>query len=190
VTAIIVSLVVFAAVGAAVWVLRASDSNSPSSATSPPGSATKAAGGTSAPGVPAEVVSVAGLRQRADGATHPVFWAGPRAGARIEFTQTTDGSTYVRYLTGSAEAGDKRPDYVVVATYPQPDAYDRATTTARGRGYRIWTLPTGGAAIAPSGASKNVYVVYPDKPYQIEVYAPTASEARRLVFTDAIVPVV
>ena len=63
----------------------------------------------------------------------PVFWAGPRSKARLEFTQTTDGRTYVRYLTGSAQAGVRRADYIAVATYPQPDAYNRATAAATPR---------------------------------------------------------
>src|SRR5690349_21787017 len=31
---------------------------------------------------------------------HPVYWAGPRAGATYELTRSPDGRVYIRYLTG------------------------------------------------------------------------------------------
>jgi hypothetical protein len=190
VVAVVVALIVFAAVAAAVWFLASSDSSSTSGTPTPaPGSATTAAGGNVVPGTPAEIVSVAKLRARADGVGHPVYWAGPRLGARIEFTQTTDGSTYVRYLTGSAKAGAKRPNYVVVATYAQPDAYTRATTTARERGYSITTLGDGSVAITKPGRLQNVYLVFPGRPYQVEVFTPRAAEAHRLVSSGSVLPV-
>ena len=52
----------------------------------------------------AKEVSVQELEDAAGSKDQPVFWAGPQTGSRYEFTETADGSVYVRYLTGNAEA--------------------------------------------------------------------------------------
>jgi hypothetical protein len=187
--AIVVALIVFAAAAAVVWFLRSSDSSStPEPA---PGSAntTAASGGNTAPGIRAQVVSLAKLRELAGQASHPVFWAGPRLGSRLEFTQTTDGSTFIRYLTGSAKAGVQRARYVVVATYSQPDAYARVTKIARNSNYSVRTLPDGTVAVTKPGRPQNMYLVSRGKPYQVEVFAPTVAQTRSLVLGGAITPV-
>jgi hypothetical protein len=50
-------------------------------------------------------------------------------------------------------------------------------------------LPNGGIAVTRRGRPQNIYLVYPSQPYQVEVYAPTAGEARRLVLSGAIASV-
>jgi hypothetical protein len=177
--AAIVAVIVFAAVGAAVWFAHSSgSSSSTSSSPSPPTRAT--------PAVAAEIVSPARLREIATASGRLLYWAGPRRGTRIEYTRTRDGSTYVRYLTGSARAGAPGARYVVVATYVQPDAYQRVSTTARKQHLFVANLPGGAIAVTRAGHPENINVVYPKLPYQIEVYTPTAAETRQLVFAGAI----
>ena len=118
-----------------------------------------------------------------------MYWAGLREGAELEYTRTSDGTTYVRYLTGSAKAGAPGADYVVVATYPQPGAYERVSSIADQRHFFTADLANEGLAVIKPDRPQNIYVVYPDSAYQIEVYAPTANAARQLVFGGAIRPV-
>jgi hypothetical protein len=139
--------------------------------------------------VEATIVSVEELRQASTASGRPVYWAGARDGARLEFTRTADGTTYVRYLTGSAQAGALGAGYVVVATYPQPDAYERVTSAAKEEQYFTADLPGRGRAVVKPERPQNVYVVYPGRPYQVEVYAPTADQARQLVFGGAVRPI-
>jgi hypothetical protein len=187
--AIVVAVIVFAAVAAVVWFLRSDDSSSSGNPTPAPGSATTSAGSAAVPGIAARIVSLAKLRDFAGRAGHPVFWAGPRVGSRIEFTQTTDGSTYVRYLTGSAKVGTKRARYVVVATYPQPDAYARATKIARSSNFNMRTLADGTVAITRPRRPQNINLVTRGKAYQVEVFSPTPAETQALVLGGAITPV-
>lgn len=140
-------------------------------------------------GVAAEIVSAEGLRTIASTLGRPVYWAGQRPSARIEYTQTSNGTTYVRYLTGGAEAGATGSGYVVVATYPQPDAFARVRVVARRNHYAIDQLPNGGVAVTQPGSRRNVHIAYPGLPYQVEVYAPTAAEARRIALSGAVAPV-
>jgi hypothetical protein len=182
-----VAVIVFAAVAAFVWVLRSTDSGT---AADEPAAAATGQQGTGAlePEGPT-VVSGTELRAAAGEIDTPVYWAGDQTGARIEYTRTADGTTYVRYLTGDAEAGAAGADYVVVATYQQADAYERVSTIASEKGYATTELADGGLAVIKPEAPMNIHLVYPDEPYQVEVYAPTAKQARELVFGDAIRPV-
>jgi hypothetical protein len=188
---VIAGLIVFAGVAAAVWTLNSTGSHSTTSSTA---SSTAAAGGALArsggvatvAAVRAEIVSPAQLREIAAANARPLYWAGPRKGTRLEYTRTSDGTTYVRYLTGSAKAGDAGAGYVVVATYSQPNAYNRVSAIARRKHFFIATVANGGIAVTKPERPQNVYLVYPNHPYQIEVYAPTAARTRRLVFGGAI----
>jgi hypothetical protein len=147
-------------------------------------------GSTSHPNaaVKSEVVSVDRLKTISKKSSVPVFWVGPRAHTRIEFTRTTGGNVYVRYLTGTAPAGSRSADFVVVATYPQRNAYNVVTRIARRNDYTITPLADGGAAITEPKNKTNVHLVFPGHNYQIEVYAPTAAEASRLVNEGHVTP--
>ena len=179
--AIAVALIVFAAAGALVWYLSSSDSTTQS--------IPRGAPGVSVQGVSPRIVSTETLRRFARANGRPLYWAGARPATRIEYTRKTDGSTFVRYLTGAAKAGNLSAGYVVVATYSQPDAYGRVSAIATRTHLPEKRLAGGGIAITRPGRPQNIYLVYPKLPYQIEVYAPTAERARRLVFAGAIKPV-
>jgi hypothetical protein len=69
----------------------------------------------------AEIVSADSLRATASQGTAPIYWAGEQDGTELELSPDKD-RTYVRYLTGGAEAGDKRADFLAVGTYVQPNA--------------------------------------------------------------------
>lgn len=184
---VVVALIVFAAVGAAIWFLRSDD---PESAGAPKGvTAPGPVAPSTVPGVRAEIVSAAKLRQIAAANGSPLYWAGPRTGTRLEYTQTSDGSTYVRYLTGRAEAGNSSADSVVIATYAQPNAFERVSAIARRRHLVRASLPNGGIAVTKPGRPQNMYIVYPGQSYQIEVYALDPAVTRQLVFGGAIKPV-
>ena len=180
--AAVVAVIVFLAVGAAVWFLDSDESATSTTTSSPPQS-------SPLPAVAPRIVSVALLRQFASASGRPVYWAGARPGARLEYTRKADGATFVRYLTGSAKPGNHDAGYVVVATYAQPDAYKRVSTIASQKHLAVKRIAGGGIAVTRKGRPQNIYVVYPDQPYQVEVYAPTAAEARNLVFAGAIAPV-
>ena len=175
VTAVIVAV---AAVAVVVLVRRSTDSTKPGAAN------TATVAGTSA-----EVVSPSQLRSIAARAGGSVYWLGTRPGTRLEYTQKTDGTTYVRYLTGSATAGAPGAGYVVVATYREPDAYARIKQSAARQHLFVAQLPNGAIAVSRADRPQNLYVVYRNAPYQIEVYTPTQAQTRRIVFGGSLQPV-
>ncbi len=179
---------VFAAVGIFTWSFQSTTSDEATPSQVEPLTPAEGTTAESPPPVEATVLSLDELRQKAAESDLPLYWAGAREGANVEFTRTADGTTYVRYLTGSAKAGDPGAGYIVVATYPQPDAYRRVSTTARQQHFFTADLLRRGLAVIKPERPENIYLVYPGRPYQIEVYAPTADEARELVFGGAIRP--
>jgi hypothetical protein len=183
-SAIFVGLVVFAAVGAFVWFRSSAESTRTTQRSAAPTPAP-----VTVPAVAAKVVSIQTLRALAKANGRPLYWAGARPATRIEYTRRTDGTTFVRYLTGRAKAGDPSARYVVVATYAQPDAYARVSAIASRTHLLESRLANGGIAITRPGRPQNIHLVYPKLPYQIEVYAPTAQRARRIVFAGAVKPV-
>jgi hypothetical protein len=186
-----VAVVVFGAIGAFIWVLQSSDADEPgkSSAALSSSNGLGQTGVSTVPGVGPEVVSVSRLRSIAAAVGRPIYWAGPRPGTKLEYTQKTDGTTYVRYLHRSAKAGTPGAGYVVIATYPQPNAYKRVKRIAAAQHMFVADLPNGAIAVTKPSRLQNIYVLYPDRAYQIEVYAPNAGETRRLVFGGALQPI-
>jgi hypothetical protein len=136
----------------------------------------------------ATATSEAELREFAASAPHPVYWAGPRTGQTYELTHTSDGRVYVRYLPEGVRAGDPRPQFLTVGTYPRARAYAELKRAASTPGATSRDLPGGGLAVVSRGSS-SVYFGYPDAHYQVEVYAPSAASARSLVFGGQVVPI-
>jgi hypothetical protein len=137
-----------------------------------------------------EAVSVEDLQERASSNEDlPVFWAGPQAGTTYEFTETSDGSVYVRYLPEDAEVGDPSPDFLTVATYPLENGYARVQAAAEEEGAEIEELPNGGLALVDADRPSSVYVAYRGEPYQVEVYDPSPDRAVELVTSGAVQPV-
>src|SRR5687768_346552 len=98
-----------------------------------------------------------------------------------ELTHTRDGRVYIRYLPAGVEAGDPRPNFLTVGTYPQEDAFAELQKTAKARGVSTIELQRGGRAFADASRPASVYLAYPHSDYQVEVYAPIRDTARTLV---------
>lgn len=126
------------------------------------------------------IASVAQLQKAAATSTVPIYWVGARQGTRIEFTRAPGGSVIVRYLPPGARAGASG-SFLTIATYSRPNGYRevlKASTEAKARTIK---LAGGGIAVYSSDEPANVHLGYPGQPYQIEVFAPEADLARKLV---------
>jgi hypothetical protein len=132
------------------------------------------------------LVSPPELRGVAATSAIPVYWAGARAGARIEVSSRTDGTFFVRYLPRGWRAGDPRP-VITIATYPRPDGFAEVQRAAR-PGASTLQLLGGGLAVYKGERSTNVHLAYPGQAYQVEVFSPEVGVARKLVETGAVRP--
>jgi hypothetical protein len=147
-------------------------------------------GGDSAPTASgATAKSESELRSFAESVSHPVYWAGPKDDHTYELTQTTDGRVYVRYLPEGTQVGDPRARFLTVGTYPRAGAWAELKRAARADGAVSLKLERGGLAVFSDARPTSVYFGYPDAKYQVEVFHPSATEARRLALAGQVVPV-
>lgn len=146
-------------------------------------------------GTPANVavgpvlVSAEQLERTAHALGHPVYWAGPRDNWSYELTVTKSGRVYVRYLPRGAKAGDPRPSFLTVGTYPGANAFPNLKKVSTGPAVHSNLLPDGGLMVAPKSLPNSVYLAYPKGDYQVEVYNAAPGAARRLTLNGLIEPV-
>jgi hypothetical protein len=137
---------------------------------------------------PASAVSVGELQAIPNQVGHDVFWAGRKPGFTYELTRTTQGNIFIRYLSAGVEVNDPRPDFVTVGTYPKRGAYGIVKKIADNPGSKLHQLAGGGIAVVSDAKPNSVYVAYPGKDLQIEVYHPSPSRALRLALSGQVRP--
>lgn len=148
------------------------------------GSQSGPAPGASVPKIGPIVLSASGLRSFVRGTLkQPVYWAGEKPGVAYELTRTTTGNVYVRYLPKGLPAGYPRPNYLIIATYPYPNALQRLKAVANGGGV---TLPSGAFARPDPTYPKSVHMAFPGVNYEVEVYDPSPSVSERIAVSGAI----
>ena len=116
----------------------------------------------------------------------PIYWAGPIPGDTYEFTETSTGNIYVRYLPRGVRVGDPRAAFRVIATYPYPNALVGLAAVAGTTGQH---LPGGGLMVPSARYPKSVHVAYPNSAYEIEVFDPVPGQARALVLAGQVRPI-
>jgi hypothetical protein len=133
------------------------------------------------------ITTVDGLSALAGLRGEPVYWVGPRPGAVYEITENA-GRVYIRYLPSGAQLGSSEPDFLAVASYPSPDAYADIEAAAKRPGAVRIQVPHG-LAVYDRAVPTSVYLAYRGSTQQIEVYSPSALEARRVVESGLVQPV-
>lgn len=134
----------------------------------------------------AAALSASELLARGSSLEQPAYWIGPRAGtASYELSSTPDGRVYIRYLTGDAEAGDPRPDFLTVGTYSVAEAKQALEEATRGEGQTL--SHEEGYEVLSSKQATNAYVVFDDQPeLQVEIFSPQPGEAAELATSGAL----
>jgi hypothetical protein len=129
-------------------------------------------------------MSAKGLRKLAGAVGQPIYWAGPEA-ALYELTRTIRGTVYVRYLPPDVKVGSKKSIYLIIATYPFPNAL-QALNKANGRKLAI---PGGGVAVVDKDHPESVHLAYPGADVQVEVFDPSPARALRVAKSGTVRPV-
>ena len=134
-------------------------------------------------------MSTSELSDYAQDTNTPVFWAGaPANGFKLELTEVKGGRVYVRYITSSAKAGDPRPAYTTVATYPMKNAAAQLEQSAKSRPGAIdGKGPNGAITLYYRKAPSSVYVAHPGSDHVIEVYAPQPNAPQQIAESDTLV---
>ncbi|HWM54240.1 MAG TPA: hypothetical protein VNO20_02475 [Solirubrobacterales bacterium] len=135
----------------------------------------------------AQIVSVDSLRDASAEEGVPIYWAGEQEGAELELSRPDADRTYVRYLTGGAEAGDPQPDFLTVGTYEDEDALAKLKRQGKEPGGVLAKAPGGATVYFNRNQPSSVYLAYPGVDAQIEVYDPDFKRALQLVNSGQIV---
>lgn len=137
-----------------------------------------------------DVVAAKQLSEFAAEDDKPVYWLGERPNESYELTEAPSGRVYVRYLTGDAEAGDERADFVTVATYPDGDGIAALHRAAREEeGAELGRTDDGAVLLIDPTSPNNAHLAYPGPNLQIEVYSPVPGQALRLASRGAVQPI-
>lgn len=142
---------------------------------------------TTGPGT-AQIVSADSLRETASSAV-PIYWAGERDGTELELSRPDKDRIYVRYLTGDAEAGDERADFLTIGTYAQPNAAANLRRQAKRSGGTITRAPDNATVYYDQKNPKSVYIAYPSAAVEVEAFDPSPGHALQLVESGQIVAV-
>jgi hypothetical protein len=137
-------------------------------------------------GVGPVAMSPSGLRSLAQKLKHPIYWAGAKPGFTYEVTETADGKVYVRYLPKRIKVRDPHANYLIVATYPYPNALTALRRVGKARVVRV--RPGAFAFVDPT-YPKSVHMAYPHSNYQIEVFDPSPKKSKTVALSGAVRPV-
>jgi hypothetical protein len=137
----------------------------------------------------AEIVSPDSLRETASEAATPIYWVGEQAETELELSQPEKDRNYVRYLTGGAEAGDKRANFLTIGTYAQPNAVASLRRQAKRSGGTIDHSPGNATVYYDRSNPQSVYLAYPGAPVEVEVFDPSFKRALQLVESGQVVAV-
>lgn len=134
------------------------------------------------------IVEPAELAEAAATLGHPVYWAGPIAGAELELTESEDGSAQLRYLADPGEAGTESPDALTVGSYPLADPAGALDTFAAEPGSVVNRTKDGAKVVFSEANPNSVYLVSPDNSVQVEVYDPSPRRALGLALSGQVRP--
>ncbi len=137
----------------------------------------------------AEVVTADSLRAAVAAQAMPVYWAGERQDTELELSHEGGDRTYVRYLTGGADAGDRRPNFLTVGTYAQANPVAALRQQGGKAGAELSRAPGNATVYFNRAHPGSVYLAYPGIPVEIEVYDPNFKRALQLVNSGQIVAV-
>ena len=163
--------------GLVAWAIVGSRGTGPTPTSDPATSATSATSATTATPIGPIGLSAKGLRTLSESVDQPIYWVGAKSGYLYELTRTRTGKIFIRYLPPGAKVGSKQAIYLIVATYPIPNALRSLETLADEHPFAI---PGGGIAIVDQEHPGSVHLAYPGVDYQLEVYDPSPARSLEL----------
>jgi hypothetical protein len=153
------------------------------------GGGSDSSGQPSAEPITPTAASPAHIRDLSVESGRPIYWLGPEEDKVYELQRTAQDRVYVRYLPPDVSVGTTSAAYRLVGTYPVPGAYNVLKSLAKTSGESSFAAPRGAIAVYSNSRPTNIYLAYPGSDVQIEVYDPSAAQARSLVASGRVVPV-
>ncbi len=112
------------------------------------------------------------------------YWTGPLKDATYSINTVTAGQVFIRYIPKGKECGSTSPDFRVIATYAEADAFNSTQQAGNQAEGVSLANPDGSVVYFNKNAPSNVYLAYPGIDYQIEIYDPDPKTAVTLATTS------
>lgn len=109
-----------------------------------------------------------------------IYWAGPRSGYLYTIDATSKGSLLLRYIRQDAKPEDWISNSRVVATYRSDDAFENSISAASLEGNTGFKNPDGSIVFYSTARDTAIYMAFPKKKVQIEIFDPTPGQALSL----------
>ncbi|MCL2453918.1 MAG: hypothetical protein FWD18_01255 [Micrococcales bacterium] len=141
------------------------------------------------PGLTLGVPTILSAKELTDlgASVDPLYWLGERDGTQLEVTVVYDDTVFVRYLPQGVRAGASE-EYLTVATYRVSAGHEGLREAIENEEAELLETRTGAVAATFSSHPASTYLTFPGAAFQVEVFSPTAGEARRLVENGSPVP--
>jgi hypothetical protein len=137
-------------------------------------------GGTNTQPVSSDSMTEDELRAMLNDVGVTAFWAAPESGATYTATVGSTLDVLIRYIPEGASVEEVADQTLMIATYPVPGAYAALEVAAQEANAISSVTEDGALVYYRSDLPSNVYLAYPDQPFQIEVFDPSGGRALEL----------
>lgn len=109
-----------------------------------------------------------------------IYWGGPRSGYQYTVDATNKDALILRYIKVNSKPSDFVSNSRVIATYQSKDAFTNSIAAAERPENTGFRNPDGSVVFYATQKNTAVYVAFPKKNVQIEIYDPIAGQALSL----------
>jgi hypothetical protein len=120
------------------------------------------------------------LRDISRDVSTPIFWAGPITGYSYLLTVDKNGSAIVKYKAPESADQATLNASRQIATYPAKNAWENSLTASAAVGFSSFKNSDGSLVFYSIDNSSDVFMAFPDKELQIEIYDSRAGQALSL----------
>jgi len=118
------------------------------------------------------------------------YWAGPRPGYLYSINTTAKDRVFLQYIQADKNSSNVVANSRVIATYFVKDGFARTVAAATRPGNTGFRNPNGSVVFYSKNRNTDIYLAFPGKEVQIEIFDPLAGQALSLaVLQDQITKV-
>jgi hypothetical protein len=108
------------------------------------------------------------------------YWAGPRPGYLYSIDTTSKDRVFLQYIQENKNSSNVVANSRVIATYFAKDGFARTVAGATRAGNTGFRNPNGSVVFYAKNRNTDIYLAFPEKEVQIEIFDPLAGQALSL----------
>jgi hypothetical protein len=105
------------------------------------------------------------------------YWAGPRVGYLYTLDATRKGQVIIRYIKAKKISADVVSNSRAIATYQSENAFSNSVMAASRESNTGFRNPDGSVVFYATSKNTDVYLTFPKKKVQIEIFDPIPGQA-------------